>query len=77
MWSHVGICAAAVGIGMLEGTPLWKARKKKECIVFGMLLLSGTALSLAQAMYVPLPNPLEWVCKILRPYSDTLNYILS
>jgi len=77
LWTKVGIGAIALAIGFFEGYPLWKTRKIKDFIVFCVLLASGTALSMAQALHMPLPNPLEWVCNVIRPYTETINYLFQ
>ncbi|WP_410984939.1 hypothetical protein [Bacillus cereus] len=46
---------------------LLKEKLKGELWVFSILLLLGTSLSVAQALNIKIPNPLDWITAIYKP----------
>ncbi|MDG4658118.1 hypothetical protein P6P90_13310 [Ectobacillus antri] len=67
----------AIGISAFEIPPLWKQKQKRELVVYGTLLLSGTFFSLAMILHLPVPNPLDWFAILIKPFSTWLNDILG
>ncbi|WP_331280817.1 hypothetical protein [Bacillus sp. UNC41MFS5] len=54
-------------------------RKKlvKELWIFSILLLFGTMLSIAQALDISIPNPLDWLTVLYKPFSDMMKNLLK
>ncbi|UOY91173.1 hypothetical protein MUG87_11440 [Ectobacillus sp. JY-23] len=67
----------AVGISVFEIPPLRKEKRKRDLIVYGVLLLSGTLLSSAVILHLPVPNPLDWLAMLVKPFSEWLNDTLG
>jgi hypothetical protein len=76
MWAILGILLTAAIILIIEIPPLFKAKMKKEFWVFSILLLFATALSIAKVLQLNIPNPLDWIAVIFKPFSDFLLDIL-
>ncbi|MFM1654152.1 hypothetical protein ACI7RC_18930 [Brevibacillus sp. B_LB10_24] len=77
MWIIIGILAAAIAIGFIEVPSLWKSGQKRELCVFSFLLLIGTGLGIAKTLQIHIPNPLDWMAVIYKPFSDFLFGILK
>ncbi len=58
----VGAVCAFIELPSLRG-------RKKELWVFSLLLALGVALGIASALHVPLPNPLDWIAAVFRPFA--------
>lgn len=56
---------------------LLRKKLKKELWIFSVLLLFGTALSIAQALNIKIPNPLDWITAIYKPLSDIIEKLLK
>ncbi|KRF67090.1 hypothetical protein ASG99_17095 [Bacillus sp. Soil768D1] len=56
---------------------LLRKKLKKELWIFSVLLLFGTALSIAQALNIKIPNPLDWITAIYKPLSDMIEKLLK
>lgn len=77
MLAIIGIIAVAAVIAYLEVPPLLKKNWKKELGVFVFLLLFGTGLSIAQALDVDIPNPMDWISMVYKPMSDGIDQVLK
>mgnify|MGYP001100926555 CR=1 FL=1 len=66
MWASVGIIVIVIIIMMIEVPPLLKKRLKKELWVFGILLLLGAGLNIAEGLHIDIPNPLDAIAIIYR-----------
>lgn len=77
MLASAGILIAAVIIMIIEVPSLLKKRQKKELWVFGILLLLGTGLSIAESLQVDIPNPLDGIAIVYKPFSDFLFGLLE
>jgi hypothetical protein len=77
MWTIIGILAAAIAIGFIEVPSLWKNGQKRELWAFSFLLLTGTGLGIAKTLQIHIPNPLDWMAVIYKPFSDFLFGILK
>ena len=73
----IGILLVAVIIAMVEVPPLRKKGLKKELWIFSILLLVGTGLSIAESLQVAIPNPLDGITMIYKPFSDFLFGLLE
>ncbi|MDF2681247.1 MAG: hypothetical protein K0R47_2437 [Brevibacillus sp.] len=51
---------------------LRKNAMKKELWVFLILLLVGTSLGIAEAADADIPNPLDWIAFVYKPFSDLI-----
>ncbi|MFD4931328.1 hypothetical protein ACFWMS_20820 [Peribacillus butanolivorans] len=56
---------------------LLRKKLKKELWIFSVLLLFGTALSIAQALNIKIPNPLDGITAIYKPLSDMIEKLLK
>ncbi|MDR6882467.1 hypothetical protein [Bacillus sp. 3255] len=77
MWAIPGILAAAGAIFIFEAPALFKGRFMKELWLFSILLVVGTVLSILISLHVEIPNPIDWIIIIYKPFSDLLNNILK
>lgn len=77
MWTGAGILAGAAVIFIIEGRTLRKRHLMKEFWIFSILHLFATGLSLAQSMHVKIPNPLDAVIYIFKPFVDNLMKYLT
>jgi hypothetical protein len=68
----LGILLVVVVITLIEVPHMLKKGLKKELWVFGILLLFGTVLNIAQGLKIDLPNPLDWINVVYEPFSDFL-----
>jgi hypothetical protein len=75
MWSISGILVIAAFIIAIEVPSL--LGKKKDLWVFSLLLLSGTSLSIAQALHANIPNPLDWMSAVYQPFSNWITSTLK
>jgi len=66
MWASVGIMVIVIIIMIIEVPPLLKKRLKKELWVFGILLLLGAGLNIAEGLHIDIPNPLDGIAIIYR-----------
>ncbi|MBD0383012.1 hypothetical protein [Paenibacillus sedimenti] len=72
MWTIAGILIAAALIVIIEVPALWRKKWIKEIWVHAILLLIGTGLSIALSLRVKIPNPLDWITFVYKPFSDLL-----
>jgi hypothetical protein len=77
MWAILGILAAAATIFIIDAPDLLKRRLTKELWIFSFLLLLGTVLSILLSLNVVLPNPLDWLTVLYRPFNDLLEGALK
>ncbi|MEK8127512.1 hypothetical protein WMW72_06240 [Paenibacillus filicis] len=59
MASVIGVLALAAAAFGLEMPGLLRRKRRREIVVFLVLLLTGTALYIALVLEVHLPNPLQ------------------
>ncbi|TBL81146.1 hypothetical protein [Paenibacillus thalictri] len=72
MLAVAGILAASVMIVAIEVPSLLKNGQIKELWAFSVLLLLGIGLSVAVALHVDIPNPLNAYIAVFKPVSDFL-----
>jgi len=77
MWPVAGIIVTAAAIAYAEAPKLAKNRMYKELAIFSVLLAIGLAVSVMNALRVPLPNPLDAIVFLFRPISKLLFGMLS
>ncbi|WP_223067190.1 hypothetical protein [Paenibacillus caui] len=77
MGSIVWITAAVVVIMIIEVPPLLNNGMKKELWVFGILLLLAAGLSIAEGLQLGIPNPLDGIAVIFKPFRDLLFGLLK
>lgn len=65
MWVIAGLIATAGICAAIEIPSL--IGHKKDLWVFSLLLLLGTALSIASALKMNIPNPLEGIAVVFQP----------
>ena len=76
MWKIIGIIFAGLIITILEVPRLVKNQEKKELLVFMTLLVIGVGLSVAKALNLPIPNPLDALIFIYTPISEAVMSLL-
>ncbi|USK85839.1 hypothetical protein [Peribacillus asahii] len=72
-----GILLIVAVIIAIDVPPLLRKKLKKELWIFSILLLFGTALSIAQVLNIKIPNPMDWITAIYKPLSDMLEKLLK
>ncbi|MEH6947033.1 hypothetical protein [Peribacillus asahii] len=72
-----GILLIVAVIIAIDVPPLLRKKFKKELWIFSILLLFGTVLSIAQALNIKIPNPIDWITAIYKPLSDMLEKLLK
>ncbi|MBK5443735.1 MULTISPECIES: hypothetical protein [unclassified Peribacillus] len=77
MLAVAGILVIVAVIIAIEAPSLLRKKLKKELWIFSILLLFGTALSIAQALNIKIPNPLDWITAIYKPLSDMIEKVLK
>ncbi|MGJ7919896.1 hypothetical protein [Neobacillus sp. LXY-4] len=77
MITSLGILVGAIIYGVFQIWILLKKKMKKEIVVFIVLLIIGTLLNMTLYLGIKLPNPLDWVVKVIKPISDWLEKILK
>ncbi len=77
MWPIIGIVLAAIGIAIYEVPSMIKRNLKKELWVFSVLLIIGVTLSIIESLNVEIPNPMDWLTIIYKPFSDIFLRILK
>jgi hypothetical protein len=75
--SSLAIVVVAIIIALTELPSLLKKKMLKECFLFSLLLIIGTSLSMALAMGVDLPNPIDWIAAVMKPVADWIDRILK
>ncbi|MED3691183.1 hypothetical protein P4534_20675 [Peribacillus butanolivorans] len=77
MIAVAGILVIVAIIIAIDVPILLRKKLKKELWVFSVILLFGTALSIAQALNIKIPNPLDWITAIYKPLSDMIEKLLK
>lgn len=77
MGAILAVIAAAVVIIFIDVPALLNQKRKKELRMFGVLLLCGVGLSIAEALDWYMPNPLDWIAVMYKPLSDLLYGMLK
>jgi len=72
MLVSLGILIVAVVIAMIEVPSLVRKKARKDLWVFGFLLLLGTGSGIALSLQFEIPNPLDWIAYVMKPFSDFL-----
>lgn len=73
MFAAAGILAIAALVAAMEVPRLLRKKLLKELWVFAILLVFGTALSMAQALHLKIPNPADWIAAVYKPASDMVS----
>lgn len=77
MLACIGIFVVTSLIALYEVPRLLKKKLLKECLVFSLLLIIGTVLSMAMVLQIPLPNPTDWMMIIFKPISNWIDNLLK
>ncbi|OAB48345.1 hypothetical protein [Paenibacillus antarcticus] len=77
MLSITGILVIVTVVIAFEFPPLWRKKLKKEIWAFSLLLLIGSVLGIVQALEVKIPNPLDWVIAVYKPFSEMVDIWLK
>jgi hypothetical protein len=77
MLMSVSVVALASAVSYKELRRLKELRRTKEAVVFSVLMLIGTGMSILLDMRVPLPSPLDFLTMMFDPVSRFLNRILG
>ncbi|WP_243291595.1 hypothetical protein [Bacillus sp. FJAT-47783] len=70
MWQILGILMVAIIVIYIEVPSLLKKKQTKELYVFSILLFIGVVLSILESLQIELPNPLDAITFIYKPFSD-------
>lgn len=77
MWPIAGVLAIGVAFMFIEVPALLKKKQRKDLWVFSILLLFGIALNIMEILEMPIPNPLEGITAIFRPFSHMMQGIFK
>ncbi|USK32042.1 hypothetical protein LIT25_15555 [Bacillus sp. F19] len=77
MVAVAGILVIVGVIIAIDVPSLLRKKEKKELWVFFILLLIGTSLSIAQALQIKIPNPVDGITVIYQPLSDLIDTLLK
>lgn len=77
MLASIGVLVAAVLMFIIEVPNLFKKGLKRETLVFSILLLIGTLLSILHLYNIDPPSPHKWIAIIYRPLSDIIYHFLG
>lgn len=72
MWVVIGIVILGVIIVLIEFPPLLKQKHVKDILVFFIILIFAVTVNILQYSGIKLPNPLEWILTIFRPFSKLI-----
>ncbi|GMK41867.1 hypothetical protein PCCS19_49260 [Paenibacillus sp. CCS19] len=70
MWLVIGIVILAGFCILIEMPSLRKF--KKDLWVFSIAMLAATSISIAAALHVSLPNPLDWAAAVFEPMGESM-----
>ncbi|WP_409345682.1 hypothetical protein [Paenibacillus sp. MBLB4367] len=70
LWPIASIVLITAAIIAIELPYMRRNNMKRELVVFSILLAAGFGLSLTEALEITIPNPLDWMTYVFRPYSD-------
>ncbi|TCZ74009.1 hypothetical protein E0485_20240 [Paenibacillus albiflavus] len=70
MLAIIGILAVVIVIIAVEVPRLLRGQLIKELWAFSVLLLFGTALSIAEALHIWIPTPMDWMIVVYKPVYD-------
>ena len=76
MLAIVGITAAGIAIIWLELPNLRKLGRREKATFYTFMAVSF-GLGIAKSLRVPLPNPLDWIAYVYKPFSDFLFGLLK
>jgi hypothetical protein len=75
MWVIAGLLATAGICTAIELPSL--IGHKKDLWTFFLLLIMGTALCIAAAMKVHIPNPLDWIAAVYQPIGNWMQSLFK
>lgn len=77
LWKVAGIFFMAILISFIEVPNLLKSKLKKELWVFISLLFVGIGLGIIKSLNLEMPNPLDVIIMIYKPFSDGIYKLLK
>jgi hypothetical protein len=77
MLAMFGVSAVGIVIFLSQGIPLYKQKKKKEMVIFLVLLLLGLTLSFIVALHPDVPSPTEMIENLLQPLAKPIVHWLK
>lgn len=60
-----------------DAVPLYRQKRYRELVVMAIVWSLGLALSKAMVLNMPLPNPTDWMERLLAPLSRLLEKALG
>lgn len=66
------VLAVSVVIILIEVPALWRTRMIRELWAFSILLFFGAGLSIANGLHIKIPNPLDGMIIVYKPFSEFL-----
>ncbi|KOS68498.1 hypothetical protein AEA09_08015 [Lysinibacillus contaminans] len=77
MFITLGIVTISALIIYFEMPQLMKTGETKTIWTFSILLFIGTALSIMKGLNVTIPNPLDLITILFKPFADLLKTVLK
>ncbi|MCQ6557407.1 hypothetical protein [Paenibacillus mendelii] len=72
MLAIAGFMVIVAGIIAIDAPPLWRKKQKKELWIFFILLFFGTTLGILHFSIHKIPNPVNWIIIVYKPFSDMI-----
>lgn len=73
----LGILAATAAIIAIDVPPLMKKKQKKELWAFFILLIPGVTVSILIGFGVKIPNPLDFIQWLFKPFANWIQSVLQ
>ncbi|WP_341348202.1 hypothetical protein [Paenibacillus sp. FSL H3-0469] len=64
-------------ISLYEIPQLIQDKRKMDLIMFSLILAIATGLSIALALNIPVPNPVDWLRPIFDPVGQSVDNLLK
>ena len=77
MIKFLGILLIAGAIVFIEAPNLKGKDKKREMVVFSILLIFAVGLSVAFSLGKHIPNPMDFISFVFKPVSDAISQWLK
>lgn len=77
MMPSIFIFLLSVFIAVYELPSLLQGESRKDLVIFGMILVTGTTLSILQILHIPVPNLTALITFIFEPLAHMIDGMLG